>query len=149
MTHQQIKIFIEELLSKMGVVYDSIEIEENNGQKIFQIHTSESGKLIGSRGDTIRSLNHIARRAFEESEEDNRFLVDVNGYRLKKITDLEQTARMLAERARTLKYNVEMTPMTAYERMIVHSTLADEPDIKTESHGEGRERRVVICYDES
>lgn len=148
MTHQQIKTFIEEVLTKIGVVYDAVDIDENNGQTVFQINTSESGKLIGSRGDTIRALNHIAKKAFEGGNEDTRFLVDVNGYRMKKITDLEQTARMLAERARTLKYNVEMTPMTAYERMIVHSALANEPDIRTESHGEGRDRRVVICYTE-
>lgn len=148
MTQQQIKNFIETLLTKLAVPFDSVELEEKSEQTVFQIRTTESGKLIGNRGDTIRALNHITQKAFENSEGSPRFLIDVNGYRTQKITELEQTARMLAERARALKYNVEMTPMSAYERLIVHTALASEKNIRTESHGEGRDRRVVICYEE-
>ena len=144
MTHNDIQSFIEELLKKTDVAFESVTLEEIDDQTIFQIKTSESAKLIGSRGDTIKALNHIVRRAFEES--DMRFTIDVNGYHTTKIESLKQTAKMLAERARSLKYNVEMTPMSAYDRMIVHSALSTEPHIVTESHGEGRDRRVVIRY---
>jgi len=146
MTQEIIKNFIEELLNKSTLPFDSVDIEENSGQKVFQIKTKESSKLLGSRGDTIRAINHIVKRSFENKDEDLRFLIDVNGYRIKKIEELKQTAKLLAERARSLKYNVEMTPMSAYERMIVHSALTDEPNVTTESHGEGRDRRVVICF---
>lgn len=74
------------------------------------------------------------------------FLVDVNGYRTQKIKDLQSKALMMAERARSLQYDVELSPMSAYERLIVHTTLQDAPNIKTESQGEGRNRRVVIKY---
>lgn len=146
MNKEAIKNFIEEILKKAGIAFDSVSLEESDEQTVFQIQSTESAKLIGGRGDTIRALNHIVKRAFENKEENFRFLIDVNGYRLKKINDLKETAILLAERARSLKYNVEMLPMSGYERMIVHSALADEPNIKTESHGEGRDRRVVICY---
>ena len=53
---------------------------------------------------------------------------------------------MMAERARAFQYDVELTPMSAYERLIIHMTLADAPNVKTESLGEGRNRRVVIKY---
>lgn len=143
---QKIKNFIETLLNKAEITFDSVDIEETSEQVVFQIHSQESAKLIGNRGETVRALNHIAKKAFENSKEDTRFLIDVNGYRTKKIEELKQTAKLLADRARSLKYNVEMTPMSSYERMIVHSTLTDEPNIATESHGEGRDRRVVIRY---
>jgi len=94
-------------------------------------------------------LNYIVKKVFENKDEKMRILIDVNGYRTKKIDELKQTAKLLAERARSLKYNVEMTPMSAYERMIVHSALAEESNIATESHGEGRDRRVVIRYVEN
>lgn len=148
MNKEEIKKFIETLLQKAEITFDSISTEEDNEETVFQIKTPESSKLIGSRGDTIRALNHITKKAFENQDERPRFLIDVNGYRTKKINDLKETALLLAERARSLKYNVEMTPMSGYERMIVHSALSDEPNIKTESHGEGRDRRVVICYEE-
>jgi len=149
MTQETIKNFIEELLNKLTLPFDSVEVEDNGEQRVFQIKTNESAKLIGSRGDTVRALNHVVKRAFEKKEDDLHFFIDVNGYRTKKIDDLKETAKLLAERARSLKYNVEMTPMSPYERMIVHSALADEPNIATESHGEGRDRRVVIRYVES
>ena len=146
MTHDDVKTFLETLLNKAGVAFDSIEVSDSSGQLVFQIHTQESAKLIGSRGDTLRALNHIVKKVHEG--ENNHFLVDVNEYRTKKIEDLRQTAKMLAERARSLKYSVEMTPMSSYERMIVHAALTDEPHITTESHGEGRDRRVVIKYED-
>ena len=144
MTLNDIQTFIEELLQKMAVDFESVTLEEIDEQTVFQIKANESAKLIGSRGDTIRALNHVVKRVFEKSE--LRFTIDVNGYRTAQINSLKDTAKMLAERARSLKYNVEMTPMSAYERMIVHSALSDEAHIATESHGEGRDRRVVIRY---
>lgn len=135
------------MLSKADIPFDDITVDEIGGQTVFQIHTPESKKLIGMHGETIRALNHIVKKAAATEEED-RFIVDVNNYRSKKIEELKQTAKLLAERARSLKYNVEMTPMSSYERMIVHSALTDEPNITTESYGEGRDRRVVIKYNE-
>jgi len=149
MNYETVKNFIEELLKKADIAYDSITAEENDEQVIFQISTNESAHLIGSRGDVIRALNYIVKKVFENKDEKMRILIDVNGYRTKKIDELKQTAKLLAERARSLKYNVEMTPMSAYERMIVHSALAEESNIATESHGEGRDRRVVIRYVEN
>ena len=146
MTHQKIKSFLEEILSKLDIKFDSIDIDDATEQVVFQINTTQGARLIGGRGDTVRALNHIVRKAFDNREESIRFFVDVNGYRTKKIEELKQTALVLAERARSLKYNVEMTPMSSYERMLVHSTLSEEPNIRTESHGEGRDRRVVICF---
>lgn len=148
MTQETIKNFIETLLTKADVAFDGIELDDIDGQTVFQINSSDSAKIIGSRGETIRALNHIVKRAFEDAEEDTHFIIDVNGYRTKKIQELKKTAKLLAERARSLKYSVEMTPMSSYERMLVHSALADEPNIATESHGEGRDRRVVIKYQE-
>ena len=53
---------------------------------------------------------------------------------------------MMAERARSFQYDVELSPMSSYERLIIHTTLSDAPNVKTESQGEGRNRRVVIKY---
>ena len=62
------------------------------------------------------------------------------------IKDLQSKALMMAERARSFQYDVELSPMSAYERLIVHTTLQGTPNVKTESQGEGRNRRVVIRY---
>ena len=146
MTHENIKNFIETLLKKTTLPFETVNIDERAGQTVFQIQTSTPSLFIGGRGDVVRALNHLVKRAFSSDEEDTRFLIDVNGSQTKKIDELKQTAKLLAERARSLKYNVEMTPMSSYERMIVHAALTDEQNIETQSHGEGRDRRVVIRF---
>jgi spoIIIJ-associated protein len=138
---------IEEVLGAADVPFTDVKAEEIAGQLVFRIETEDSRRLIGMRGETIRSLDHLVKKiAEQQGVEITHFLVDVNGYRTKQIIDLQNKARIMAERARSFQYDVELTPMTAYERLIIHATLSDMPDVKTESHGEGRDRRVVIRY---
>lgn len=138
---------VKELLLKLGVVYDAVEVSEAAGSTVVAIRTVESGKLIGNHGETLSALNHIVKKMLERSlPEDAHFVVDVNGYHQKKIKSLEDQARLVAERARTFRYDVELSPMTAYERMIIHSTLKEMPDIQTVSHGEGKLRHIIVRY---
>ena len=70
----------------------------------------------------------------------------VNDYKEKKINQIKETTLLLAQRAKTLCYDVEMQPMSSYERMIVHTIIEKEEGLTTESIGKGKERRVVIKY---
>lgn len=151
------------LLQALGVEYSGVAKSEVAGQKIFSIQIEDGRALIGTRGDTIHAIDSLVKKIAEkelglssapspESTENSSsnnplyFLVDVNEYRTKQIKDLQTKALMMAERARSFQYDVELTPMSSYERLIIHSTLSGAPNIKTESQGEGRNRRVVIRY---
>jgi spoIIIJ-associated protein len=144
---------LEGVLKSIGAPYKDISRIEIAGQQIYMI-TAEDGKLlIGSHGDTIHAIDHLVKKIVEKqlpaggAEEDGmHFLVDINEYRTRQIRDLQTKALMMAERARSFQYDVELSPMSAYERLIVHTTLQDAPNVKTESQGEGRNRRVVIKY---
>lgn len=147
MTIDEIQPIIEDVLTKLGVSYTLIEIRDADSQPRFHIETEESGALIGTRGETLRALNYLVRRIVEaQAEAAPDFLVDINGYQERQIEKIRGQARMLAERAKLFRYDVEMSPMNAYERLIVHSTFADDPEIETQSQGEGKFRRVVIKY---
>lgn len=146
---------LTELLTAAGVSFSGVEHTKLAGQDIYTIKTDDPKKLIGMRGDTIHALDHLVKKIYEEKHaspeggEKTRaplFLVDVDGYRSRQIEDLQSKVRMMAERARSFQYDVELSPMSSYERLIVHTTLQDEPNIKTESQGEGRGRRVIIKY---
>lgn len=145
---------LKKLLDAAGVAYDNIVTNELAGQTILSIQVGDGRALIGTRGDTVHAIDHLVKKILESKtpqsdethEEGPHFLVDVNDYRAKQIKDLQAKALMMAERARSFQYDVELSPMTAYERLIVHTTLADQPNVKTESQGEGRNRRVVIKY---
>ncbi|MDO8561989.1 MAG: R3H domain-containing nucleic acid-binding protein [bacterium] len=159
---------LKELLNSFGASYSEIQKIEIAGQTVFNIKTDDARTLIGMHGDTVFAIDHLVKKIAEqklpsegsgENETGNgeggpglgekariQFLVDVNDYRSKQIKDLETKALMMAERARSFQYDVELTPMSAYERLIIHTVLAGSPNVKTESLGEGRNRRVVIKY---
>ena len=146
---QATKKIIEDFLNKLTVEFDEIEIVESEVHPTLLIKTSDSGILIGNNGESLRALNHLIKKIVERKlpgEERLQFLLDVNGYHEKKMDTLKNQAKILAERARMFKSNVEMTPMNAYERMIIHATFVDDNDIDTESEGEGKMRRVVLKY---
>lgn len=149
--NEMVETILKEILDSMGVEGATIARSEIAGQTIFSIQTTDARSLIGGHGDTIHALDMLVKKIAEkqlppESASDLHFLIDVNDYRAKQIKDLQTKALMMAERARSFQYDVELSPMTAYERLIVHTTLQDAPNVKTESQGEGRSRRVVIKY---
>lgn len=146
---------VKGLLDSMGAEYKDISEIEVAGQTIYMINADDAKKLIGGHGDTIHAIDFLVKKIVESKlpapeegveSESPHFLVDVNEYRTRQIKDLQTKALMMAERARSFQYDVELSPMSAYERLIVHTTLQDAPNVKTESQGEGRNRRVVIRY---
>lgn len=136
---------LKKILSLLGVSAE-VSVAEHAGQHILQVETAQGNVLVGRGGETVQALNHILKKIAEKEGAETSFSVDVNGFRLKKIAELEQHAKLLAERARSLKYDVEMPPMSAYERLIVHTVLQNEKDVSTESQGQGHDRRLVIKY---
>ena len=159
MDKDEIKNLIEKFLQQLTVEFDVVEIIDGEVHTIFHIRTSDSGVLIGNNGENLRALNYVVRKmvgrkirseedgADEESpRQSEQFLVDVNGYHRRRLQELKNQAKILSERARLFKSSVEMNPMNAYERMIIHSIFTDDREITTESEGEGKFRRVVLKY---
>jgi spoIIIJ-associated protein len=150
-----IKAIIEELLRSIGY-QASVSTAEIGGQTVYSIEgVAEPRDLIGVHGDTIHAIDTLVKKIVEkglgngQEREMPLFLVDIDDYRARQIRDLQTKAKMMAERARSFQYDVELSPMTSYERLIVHTALQDEPNVVTESQGEGRNRRVVIKYSAS
>jgi spoIIIJ-associated protein len=150
--HETVEVIIKELLSALGASFTGVTHSQVAGQTIFSIVSDDGRALIGMHGDTIHAIDMLVKKIYEKrapQDEDAGsafFLVDVNDYRAKQIKELQTKALMMADRARSLQYDVELTPMSAYERLIIHTALQDAPNVKTESMGEGRGRRVVIKY---
>ena len=166
--HEIVESTLRELLDAAGLSYTGIVRADIAGQAVFSISADDARPLIGMHGDTVHAIDHLVKKIVEKhlsqvasgqvpeasgtsdesagGEDKPHFLVDVNDYRSKQIKDLQAKALMMAERARSFQYDVELSPMSAYERLIVHTTLQNVPAVKTESQGEGRSRRVVIRY---
>jgi spoIIIJ-associated protein len=138
---------VKKLLTMLGVKYEEIIKKDVAGQVLYCIVTDEknSGVVIGGRGEVLYSLNYIVNKIlFPVLKE--KITVDVNDYTKSKIDTVVDNAKIYANRAKDLRYDVELQPANSYERLLVHTALADDPELKTSSTGDGCERRVVIKY---
>ncbi len=141
---------IKELILSMGLDCEAVDAVEASSvsHPRFVLRSKDSALLIGTQGEHLSALNAVARRLVAKKmppgAEPVKFFVDVNGYFENTVKSLEMKAKIMAERARSFKASVEMEPMSPYERMIIHAALESVPDVKTESTGFGKNRRVVI-----
>jgi spoIIIJ-associated protein len=144
-----IKTTIETVFGHLDCSISSCEIKNEDGMLWCVIETPDSRFVIGKEGETLRSLTHLVRKIIEKNsseEESAKVYIDINGYQKKRFDTLKSTAHMMAERARYFKSNIETDPMPAYERRIIHMFLEGAKNIKTESEGQGQNRRVIIKY---
>jgi len=151
------KSVLERLLTEMGVVASvvlqakaSIEGEEGTTAPIaLDIEGDDLGILIGRRGQTLSYLQHVVRLIVaHQTEAWVPIIIDVEGYKRRRYEALQSLAWRLAEQVKVRGVPFSLEPMSAYERRIIHLTLADHPDVTTQSIGEGEARKVVISPEE-
>ena len=142
-----LKDFVSNFLTLLDVSFENITVIKAH-RTVVAVVTKEEGRLMGQNGDTLRALTMLARRMVEAKygEEAATFLIDINGKGEAQLEGVRQNARMLAQRARLFKHEVELPPMSSYERLVVHELFANDPEIKTESAGEGKFRHIVLKY---
>ena len=154
MTTQAIQQRIQELLDLLGVPYSSVEVipDDEIQSDFFTIITDNPKLLLGRGAEALSALNYIVRKQYEnefgvEKMKENRlFFIDAGGYHSKRINNLKTKAKIMADRVRSFGADMELEPMPAYERLIIHSYLGSSDDVVTESKGVGRDRRIVIRY---
>ena len=142
---------VESLLEKMDVVA-TVEMtlsppDDLTGRqiKVLNITGDDLGLLIGPRGETLDSLQHLSRLMVgHQIRQRANFVIDVEGYRERREQALARMAERMGKKAVDRGTPVTLEPMPAYERRIIHMTLRDDPQVRTESTGEGDRRRVRI-----
>ena len=148
---------LETILSKMGIVASVtsqaepvVDGEEGTTSSItFDIEGDDLGILIGRRGQTLSSLQYMVRLIVaHQTKVRSLIMIDVEGYKQRRYKALEALAGRLAEQVKVKGVPFTLEPMAAYERRIIHLTLADDPDVTTQSTGEGEARKVVILPEE-
>jgi spoIIIJ-associated protein len=139
---------LEDLLAEIADGLDldvEIEIEEGDGLLKGSLRGDDVGLFIGRRGQTIDAVQHLAQRiVFHEGPSDVRIVIDADGYRERRAETLRAGADDAAEEALRTGRPVEMEPMPASERRVVHEHLRDRGDVETHSEGEEPERRLVV-----
>jgi spoIIIJ-associated protein len=136
--------FLREITGAMGVTLEPEVTETAEG-----LHINLSGEggdiLLWQRGEALRALQHIVSTAFRtQLGEERRIVLDCQNFRRDKDTELRQMAKFLVEKARRTGTPQEIGPLNAYERRIVHLSVAEEPGAASESIGDASVKTVII-----
>ena len=147
------KEVLETILSLMGisasvVLSDEFPIDDKEAAAysiVFDIRDADPGILIGRRGQTLASLQYIVRLIVGyQTQIRLPIIIDVEGYKRRRWEALRALAWRMAEQVQAKGEPFALEPMTAFERRVIHISLADHPDVTTESTGMGEARKVVI-----
>src|SRR3989344_9401108 len=128
MNKDEITTLIKELIEKTKVNLSGITVTEDPGANTwYSVEVSEPHFFISHDGEALYALNHLVRRIIEskmptiegENNLSNNILIDINGFQKKRVENVRAVAHMMSERARYFKSNIEVDPMSAFERRIV------------------------------
>jgi spoIIIJ-associated protein len=136
--------FLERVVAAMGMTLTTSVEETPDGTRI-NLEGEDGGVLVRRGGEGLQALQHLVATAFRRQlGDDNRVVVDCNGFRKEKDLELKQMARYMAEKARSSGMPQEMGPLNPYERRIVHLAIAEDPGVTSESIGDAFMKTVII-----
>jgi spoIIIJ-associated protein len=141
----QPKETLEKILATLGF---PATIEEHKLEEglLLEVKTEDAGRLIGRQGQTLADLQYITNRLlFQQDATAPKVMVDVGGYRAQAREALVKKAKNAAEKVRRWGDTVELEPMSAFDRRVVHQALKDDPDVETHSvEVEGSEKKAIL-----
>ena len=142
--HDRVKAFVERTLTALGLPLE-IAISETPDSVRVDLSGEQGDVLLRRRAESLDALQHIVNTAFRrELKDDRSFVVDCLEYRKGKDAELKQMARFLMEKAKTTRTPQEMGPLNPYARRLVHLTVAEDPQLSSESIGDAFLKTVII-----
>lgn len=143
MSALQAKEVTEKLLDSMGVAA-VVEVESDDPIALT-ISSEDSALLIGKKGDSLRALQSLVNTIYRRGDHEAGYVgLDIAGYKKERVEKVQAAAQEAADRARENGEAQHLKPMNSFERRAVHTQLANDPDIITESEGDGMDRHIVI-----
>jgi spoIIIJ-associated protein len=141
----QPKETLEKILTSLGF---ETTVEEHKLEEgiMLEVKTDDAGRLIGRQGQTLADLQYITNRLlFQQDASAPKVMVDVGGYRAQAREALVKKAQEAAEKVRRWGDAVELEPMTAFDRRVVHQAIKDDPDVETHSvEVDGTDRKAIL-----
>ena len=142
--HERVRDFLQRTLGAMGVPLD-IDISETPDSVRVNLSGEGGDVLLRRRAEALDALQHIVNTAFRrELNDDRTFVVDCLDYRKAKDAELKQMTRFMIEKAKSSGAAQEMGPLNPYARRLVHLTVAEDPQMSSESIGDAFLKTVII-----
>jgi|LSQX01.1.fsa_nt_gb spoIIIJ-associated protein len=144
---ETIKLFLEDVLSQMGLSPE-VTVTEEEGFYKADISCNDSGLIIGRRGEVLQSLQFVTSQVVSRAYDSRiRVLLDTENYRDRHRVYLEDLAKKTAEKVLKSKRDFMLDPMSSYERRIIHTCLQNNEYISTYSVGDEPNRKIVITFE--
>ena len=139
------KVTLQKLLDLLGFPATVEEHHLEDGL-LLDVKTDDSGRLIGRQGQTLSDLQYITNRMlFQQDPSVPKVTVDVSGYRTQAREALVKKAKEAAEKVRRWGDVVELEPLSAFDRRIIHQALKDDPGVETHSvEVEGTDKKAIL-----
>ena len=136
---------LEEIIKRMGFA-PQIKAQEEGEELFLEMHGDDLGRLIGREGATLNALQNILSAILAKQKTDRVYVkLDANNYRLHREQALRRMARDAAQMALHQQKPVELEPMSAGERRIIHTELSGNKDVHTYSKGDRQDRRIIVA----
>jgi spoIIIJ-associated protein len=141
------KDVLDNILKYFDIPY-VIEVKERDQSIFLNIVSPNTGIIIGKGGNTLQSLQHIVSKIVgterDDSEDDKRIIIDIEGYLDKKKDGIVDLAKKSSVKAEKTNRPVILPNMSSFDRWVVHNTLSENQNVYTKSVGEGRDRLLII-----
>ncbi len=146
MVQEYIEEYVRRFISEMGFEIETVSYLQD-GRIYCNINTSNNSILIGKAGVILRAINFIVKNAVSTTYKKRIELsIDINGYKEDRYKKVSSMAKRLGKQVLRTKAEIKLDPMPADERKVMHQELSKFEHIKTESHGEGKNRHMIISY---
>jgi len=140
----QVIDFVKQVVGAMGLALD-IDVEETPDHIRLNLSGDGADVLLKRKGEALDALQVIVNTAFRrDARGDRHYVVDAMGFRKSKDAELRQMAKFLVDKAKSSGQPQEIGPLNPYARRIVHLTVADDPEVSSESIGDAFLKTVVI-----
>lgn len=143
---KEIVAVVEEFLNQMDIKTNEISVLECTESIIkLDLNTDKNSLVIGKRGKTLEAMQYLINIIFNRNRDPRiKVILDIEGYREKRVRSLQKLARNLALKVKQTRRDKILEPMNPYERKIIHATLQDQKDVNTESIGDGIFKKIKI-----
>lgn len=143
--HDDVRTMVEGIVDAMGLAVDVELTDLEDGSLRVELVGDESEVLLRRKGEGLDALQHLVNTAYRRDLGGNqRIVVDAQGFRRGKDQELQQMARFLMEKVKATGTPQEMGPLNSYARRVVHLEVATDPELASESQGDGQVKRVTI-----
>ena len=143
--HDEVKAFVGDIVEALGMDVEIVISDLPDGSLEVDVRGDESELLLRRKGEGLDALQHLVNTAYRRDIGGNqRIVVDALGFRRGKDAELQQMARFLMERAKSTGVAQELGPLNSYARRIVHLEVARDPEVCSESQGDGQLKQVFI-----